>query len=192
MGISTGNTYTGCLSWADDIVLLSNDRNETQKMRNTVYDYSSDHRFLIHPIKSNTIVKSINKRNAERIQETTENFTLGNNTMEFKFETTHLGLRRTTSEETKINVSDRISLARMTLYSLIKTGVHCTNGLNPRTSCKIYQYYVVPCLLYELETLDLQNKDLTALCNFHLSTLSLKHIQSLPNRTATSAIYLLL
>jgi hypothetical protein len=28
-------------------------------------------------------VKSINKRNAERIQETTENFTLGNNTMEF-------------------------------------------------------------------------------------------------------------
>jgi len=65
-----------------------------------------------------------------------------------------------------------------------------TNGLNPRTSCKIYQVYVVPRLLYGLETLNLQNKDLTALHSFHLSTL--KHIQSLPNRTATSAIYLLL
>ena len=38
-------------------------------------------------------------------------------TLKFKFETTHLGLRRTTSEENKIKVNDRISLARRTLYS---------------------------------------------------------------------------
>ena len=88
--------------------------------------------------------------------------------MEFKFETTHLGLRRTTSDENKINVNDRMSLARRTLLSLIKTGVHGTNGLNPRTSCKIYKVYVVPRILYGLETLDLQNKDLTALFRFHL------------------------
>ncbi|CAC5416003.1 unnamed protein product [Mytilus coruscus] len=112
------------------------------------------------------------------------------NIIEFKSETTHLGLKRTTSEETKININDRISLARRTLDSLIKTGVHGTNGLNPRTSCKIYQVYVIPRLLYGLETLNLQNKDIIALCSFHLSTL--KHIQSLPNRTATSAVYLLL
>jgi hypothetical protein len=96
-------------------------------------------------------------------------------TLKFKFETTHLGLRRTTSEENKIKVNDRISLARRTLCSLIKTGVHGTNGLNPRTSCKIYKVYVVPRILYELETLDLQNKDLTALCRFHLF---LKHIET--------------
>ncbi|CAC5407968.1 unnamed protein product [Mytilus coruscus] len=164
MGISIGNTYAGCPSCADDIVLLSNDQNEMQEMLNTVYDYSSDHRFLIHPVKSNTIVKSVNKRTSERIQQTTEHFTKGDNIM--------------------------ISLARRTLYSLIKTGVHGTNGLNPRTSCKIYQVYVIPRLLYGLETLNLQNKDTVALCSFHLSTL--KHIQSLPNRTATSAVYLLL
>ncbi|CAC5381733.1 unnamed protein product [Mytilus coruscus] len=117
MGISIGNTYAGCPSCADDIVLLSNDQNEMQEMLNTVYDYSSDHRFLIHPVKSNTIVKSINKRTSERIQQTTKNFTLGDNIMEFKSETTHLGLKRTTSEETKININDRISLARRTLYS---------------------------------------------------------------------------
>ena len=139
MGISIGNTYASCPSCADDIVLLSNDQSEMQEiLNNTVYDYSGNHRFLIHPIKSNTIVKSINKRNAERIQETTEYLALGNNTMEFKFETTHLGLRRTTSEENKINVNDMSSLVRRTLYSQIKTGVHGTNGLNPRTSCKIF------------------------------------------------------
>ncbi|CAC5424816.1 unnamed protein product [Mytilus coruscus] len=146
----------------------------------------SDHRFLIHPVKSNTIVKSVNKRTSERIQQTTENFTLGDKIMEFKSETTHLGLKRTTSEETKINITDRISLARRTLYSLIKTGVHGTNGLNPRTSCKIYQGYVIPCLLYGLETLNLQNKDTVALCSFHLSTL--KHIQSLPKNSYISSL----
>jgi hypothetical protein len=52
-----------------------------------------------------------------------------------------------------INIEERIALARRTLYSLIKTGVHGTNGLNPRTSCKIYQVYVIPRLLYGLETL---------------------------------------
>ncbi|CAC5400024.1 unnamed protein product [Mytilus coruscus] len=120
MGISIGNTYAGCPSCADDIVLLSNDQNEMQEMLNT-----------------------------------------------------------------------DITSTKNTIYSLIKTGVHGTNGLNPRTSCKIYQVYVIPRLLYGLETLNLQNKDTIALCSFHLSTL--KHIrQSLPNRTASSAVYLLL
>jgi hypothetical protein len=44
MGISIGNTYAGCPSCADDIVLLLNDQNEMQEMLSTVYDYSSDHR----------------------------------------------------------------------------------------------------------------------------------------------------
>jgi hypothetical protein len=75
-------------------------------------------------------------------------------------ETSHLGLTRSSSDENKINLEERIALARRTLYSLIKTGVHGTNGLNPRTSCKIYQVYVIPRLLYGLETLNLKNKDI--------------------------------
>ena len=131
-------------------------------MLNTVYDYSSDNRFLIHPIKSITIVK-VSTSEIQKEYKKQSKILLWEITLEFKFETTHLGLRRTTSEENKINVNDRISLARRTLCSLIKTSVHSTNGLNPRTSCKIYQVYVVPRLLYGLETLNLQNKDLTAL-----------------------------
>ena len=47
----------------------------------------------------------------------------------------------------------RTSLARRTLYSLIKTGVHGCNGLNAKISYKIYQVYVIPRLLYGLELL---------------------------------------
>jgi hypothetical protein len=39
-------------------------------------------------------------------------------------ETSHLGLTRSSSDENKINLEERIALARRTLYSLIKTGVH--------------------------------------------------------------------
>ena len=51
IGIHLGNTYAGCPTCADDIVLLSHGANEMQEMLDTVYDYSSDHRFLIHPVK---------------------------------------------------------------------------------------------------------------------------------------------
>jgi hypothetical protein len=88
--------------------------------------------------------------------------------MKLQTKTIHLGLIRTTSNETKINIEERIGLARRMLYSLIKSGIHGTNGLNPRTSYKIYQVYVIPRLLYGLETPHLHSKDLEMLTNFHL------------------------
>jgi hypothetical protein len=48
---------------------------------------------------------------------------LGDNTLHFKSETPHLGLTRSSSDENRINIEERIALARRTLYSLIKTGV---------------------------------------------------------------------
>jgi hypothetical protein len=50
---SIGNTYAGCPTCADDIVLLSLNNNEMQEMLDTVLDYARDHRFQIHPVKSN-------------------------------------------------------------------------------------------------------------------------------------------
>ncbi|CAC5400934.1 unnamed protein product [Mytilus coruscus] len=189
IGISNRNTYAGCPTCADDIVLLSYDHTEMQEMLDTVYTYARDHRFQIHPVKSNTIIKNISKQKSENFNNKLDSLKLGENDTDIKSETTYLGLKRTTSDDSKINFDERITLARRTLCSLIKSGVHGTNGLNPRTSVKIYQIYVIPRLLYGLETINIQNKDMASLCSFHLSTL--KHLQSLPNRTATSAVYLL-
>lgn len=190
VGISLGSTFVGCLSCADDILLISNDNSEMQEMLDTVHNYAGDHRFQIHPVKSNTITKSPSKQKSAIIKEKLNTFQLGNTIMKFESETTHLGLKRAISEESKIYINNKISLARRTLYSVIKTGVHGTNGLNPRTSCKIYQVYVLPRLLYGLETLNLQTKDIDNLRSFHLGTL--KQLQSLPNRTARCAVYLII
>jgi hypothetical protein len=42
IGISIGNTYAGCPTCADDIVLLSLHNNEMQEMLDTVLDYARD------------------------------------------------------------------------------------------------------------------------------------------------------
>ena len=190
IGISIVNTYAGCPTCADDIVLLSLNNSDMQEMLDILFDYAGDHRFQIHPVKSNAIIKTVGKRKIDSVAENLNELILGDNTLHFKSETPHLGLTRSNSDENKINIEERRALARRTLCSLIKTGVHDTNGLNPRTSCKICQVYVIPRLLYGLETLNLKNKDMATLSSFHLSTL--KRLQSLPIRTANSAVYLLL
>ena len=72
------------------------------------------------------------------------------NSVNVKSETVHLGLIRSEKLENNINISDRISLARRTLFALIKAGVHRSNGLNPKVSYRIYQAYVIPRLLFNL------------------------------------------
>ncbi len=72
----------------------------------------------------------------------------------------------------------------------MSTGVHGSNGLNPRISYKIYQIYVIPRLLYGLEVLPLNVSNIDCLRRFHQN--SLRRFQSLPPRTATSVLHLLL
>ncbi|CAC5395417.1 unnamed protein product [Mytilus coruscus] len=68
--------------------------------------------------------------------------------------------------------------------------VHGTNGLDPVTSYKIYNTYVLPRLLYGLEAIPLNKTNITQLESFHRKIL--RHLQSLPQRTAIAAIYLLI
>ncbi len=62
--------------------------------------------------------------------------------------------------------------------------------INPKTSYKIYQTYVIPRLLYSTETLTLTITQIQQFERFHTKTL--KNLQSLPLRTSTSAVLLLI
>ena len=81
-------------------------------------------------------------------------------------------------------------MAHRTLYALIKTGVHGSNGLNPCISYRKYQAYVIPRLLYSLDVMSLSDTHINQLQRFHFSTF--RRMQSLPARTALSVIQLLL
>ena len=188
LGKFIGNLYMGCPTVADDVLFMASSDYELQLMFNLAYINSQEKRFVIHPQKTTAQRRNVTKSVSRG--ETVEDWFLGSQRVKVEPKLTHLGLIRAEKSENSVNISERIGVARRTLYALIKTGVHGTNGLNPKVSYRIYQIYVIPRLLYSLEVLPLTETQIGQLQRFHISTL--KRIQSLPERTASSAVQLLL
>jgi len=103
---------------------------------------------------------------------------------------THLGVDRYSDEiSPKQFIVDRISMARRTAYALMGTGCHGSNGISPQVSIQIYRTYVLPRLMYGLEAVVLRSSQISDMERFHRS--SLRDLQSLPQRVASCAVYLL-
>ena len=117
LGKFIGPIYTGCPTVADDVLLLSEDDEESQLMFNLSYIKSEEKRYHIHPQKSVVVRKNMTR--AKLNQEVISEWKLGSTSVIVKSETVHLGLIRAEKLESNINISDRISLARRTLYALI-------------------------------------------------------------------------
>ena len=188
LGAHIGTMYVGSVAVADDFLFMSNCAHELQTMFNVSKEFASERRYKIHPTKT-TLVTRITT-STSRARDVGRKWYMGNSEVSENTKTEHLGMIRSVKDENKLNIQKRTSLARRTLYSLIKTGLHGCNGLTAKISFKIYQVYVLPRLLYGLEVLSLSKKLLDELETFHLEVL--KNIQSLPTRTANSVVYLLL
>ncbi|VDH93282.1 Hypothetical predicted protein [Mytilus galloprovincialis] len=186
LGLKIGTNYVGCPTCADDIAFLSNNHQELQCMLSVATHHARQSRVTINPTKTKAVI--LNK--PKKISKSDLNWTLGNTLVYPSEDTTHLGLIRAELKENNLNIDARISIARRTLYSLMNTGLHGTNGLNPQTSYKIYQSYVIPRLLYGMEILPLNQCQLDIMARFHTKTL--RNIQSLPTRTATGSVFMLL
>ena len=186
LGKYIGTHYSGCPTCADDLSLMSECTHDFQTMLNISHQYACDHRYTIHPEKSVVVTKGRNKK----VLQEENSLTLSETQITIANSTKHLGLIRSVKQESKLNITERISVARKTLYMLLNTGVHGNTGINPKISYKIYQCYVLPRLLHALECISITKSDLNELELFHRKTL--KSMQSLPSYTATSAVLLLL
>ena len=182
-GFRLGTVYIGNPTVADDVAYLSRLRHELQLMFGESSSFSASSRYQIHPTK--TVVAMLTGKASEG-----ESWSLGENELGVSDRATHLGITRAGKKESEINISERISSARRTSYLLMNTGLHGTNGLNPETSYIIYKCYVLPRMLYGLEMIYLTKTQLNQLERYHLRML--RQIQALPQRTASSAVYMLL
>lgn len=75
-------------------------------------------------------------------------------------------------------------------YCRCHHGLHSANGLNDETSYVIYRAYVSTDLLYGIDVLSLTKGHLDQLSKYHIQTL--RNIQSLPQRTASATLSMLL
>ncbi|CAC5387499.1 unnamed protein product [Mytilus coruscus] len=109
---------------------------------------------------------------------TTSDWKLGDKEVSVSKTTTHVGIIRSVKNEVAINKEDRISCARKTLYSLTGTGFHGTNGLPPTTCMKLFITYVLPRILYSLETFVLKQYHFDALENITLNQILKRQIST--------------
>ena len=128
-----GNIYVGSPTCADDMALLTDNHEDMQIMLNTSLRNSKQDRVTIHPTKTNDVVLSKGKTVEKNLK-----WELENNIVTPTEQTKHLGIIRSEIKENEINIEDRLTLARRTVYSLINTGVHGSNGINPIVSCTIF------------------------------------------------------
>ena len=188
LGLCIDTSYRGCPACADDVAKakVTSYENELQHMTNVIKRNCNQNRVTIHPTNSNVVLL----KNHKSVTKKTFKLEQNGNSVSLSETTTHLGLFRIEVNENTINIEDRLSLARRTLYLLLGTGVHGSNGLNSGCSYKIYQWYVLPRLLFGLEVLPLTKTQISILSKFHIS--NLRRFQTLPIRTATCAVYLLI
>ena len=124
LGARIGSIFCGVPTVADDVTLVSFDPFELQTMLDTQMAHSNKLRYIISSHKS--CVLQINSK---------ENHTwnINGQNLERVDTATHLGIKRDNMSKTgtKEIVTDRIQMARRTVYALMGAGLH---GLNPRVS----------------------------------------------------------
>lgn len=142
-------------------------------------------RYLLQPVKSVVMHYKANRRSPRDLESC---WTIYDQQMPLVEETSHMGiLRSSTSDDVPVN--ENIKKARRALYSLMPSGLHGNNGLDPETCLQLYQTYIIPVLLNGLEVILPKRKLLDNL--ERVNKKFLKQILSLPTTTADTAVYVI-
>ena len=172
---------------ADDMVVLTDDKVSLQFLLNIAVGNNLMEKYLLQPVKGVLlyILNSIAKRTTTKNE---PGVTLKGEPMPVVSETMHMGILRS-SDTQETAVQENIAKAQRTLSSLMASGLHGENGLDPETCAHLLQIYVLPVLVYGLEVI-LPKPALVEKLNKVYKKM-LKQILSLPSTVADSAVYIL-
>lgn len=187
-GIYVGDINCCASACADDVTVNSIDHFETQLLINIAEDFANSERYTLQPKKTEALL-FCGKRTANNINRPDFNL-YGSNITNVEV-ATHLGVKRgnTLSSTADNQIQNNIEKARRTTYSLMASGLHGTNGLDPETSIHLLNIYVLPILLYGLEIVSLNKTQILQLERFNKKLL--KQVLSLPTNTSDAAVYMI-
>ena len=137
----------GSPTCADDILLAANSVSDLQIMLQQAAEYASQHRYVLHPEKSTILI--LNSKTPLNVWREVQPFKLKDAPVHVASECTHLGLPRTTSNNNKVLIDERLKLARRTTYMLMGAGLHGKNDINPLVSNRMLNVFVLPRYLHE-------------------------------------------
>ncbi|CAG2239659.1 unnamed protein product [Mytilus edulis] len=103
--------------------------------------------------------------------------------------TPHIGIQRAFKDSASATIEENLKKARRSLYSLMASGLHGENGLDPVTAISLVKTYILPVMLYGLETLLPSGKNLDLISKQYKKML--KQILSLTTNVADPAVYII-
>jgi hypothetical protein len=166
LGMKIGNIQCATLACADDIAINSTNLEKAQILLNIAYDYSCKEHYKLQPQQSVVIYMSSQKK---RGKSTPIQLQLNGTNLPNVEKTAHLGIQRSKTDKDSIEntANENITKARITAYSLMSAGFHGNNGLGPSICIHIMKTYVIPTLLYGVEVITADKKNLEKLEKFH-------------------------
>ncbi len=143
-------------------------------MIDSVDNFANRERYCINHTKSNILIYKNSNPKAPHSQ-----FYMSGKELPKVSQATHLGIKRTI--DNKADIDEKISLGRKAAYSLMGAGLHSGNGLKQSICAELWKTEVLPRMLFGLETLELNLKQMEKLESFQRKCL--KQIQGLPDKT---------
>ncbi|MCG8048991.1 MAG: reverse transcriptase domain-containing protein [Candidatus Thiodiazotropha endolucinida] len=183
-GATIGGIRIQAPTCADDMTLLANDANSLQYLINICKDASMMDGYILQEIKSVILKKDSVKTYPEG-----ETWKIGEKDMPVVDSTTHMGILRSSTNQEMKSVESNIQKARRTMFSLMGTGLHGENGLDPETAVSLLQTYVFPVLYYGLEIILPTGKAMNVLETQQKKIM--KQVLSLSTTVADPAVYML-
>ena len=163
---------------------MAESETETRVMLWDVENNANCDRYCIHPAKSHILRYCCGRKKKPDLD-----IFLSGDRVDITDSAVHLGIVRNTSS--KVDIEGKITLGRKTASSLMGAGFHGGGGgLKPSQNGHIWTTFVIPRLLYGLDTLLMKNKDIQTLEKFQKKCL--KQIQGLPDNASNSACLVLL
>ena len=179
-GFHIGINYAGSPTCADDVLLLESKPSNLQELTTDSYEYSKDHRFNLHPTKSEV---------ASRISRSKDPYIkLGATKVPHVTSIKHLGLERDLVNN-KLTINSKIESSRKATYQLLPAGLYGEHGVSMPAAKRLIISYTVPTLLYGVESLILTGNDIKEMDTFFKSIL--RNVLALREGTATEALYIL-
>ena len=102
---------------------------------------------------------------------------------------THIGITRSDTNSARPTIDENIRKARRATYSLMGTGLHGENGLDPETSISLLKTYILPILTYGLEIVIPKGQILDGIQNYNKKPF--RQVLSLAVNVADPAVYMI-
>jgi hypothetical protein len=178
IGVSVGNMKINILMYADDIILVADNKLDAQKLLDTVTSFGHDFKVKFNPDKTNLMVISSNKIDVE--------LKLCNKPISRTNEIKYLGNLINMNGKARSHLNNRKKAAYASMSNLCSTGI-INSHMDVFTKVKLFNIYIRPLLLYGMETVQLNGDEFNDLKVNEGNIL--KKMIGIPNSSKSTELY---